>query len=92
MVYLRRHMLSNGRAGFTLIEIMVVIAVIILLMSLLAVALGKATSSARATKSLSTLKTIGQALNQFESEIGYLPPVLSRDRVVVNGPAPGGGN
>jgi prepilin-type N-terminal cleavage/methylation domain-containing protein len=64
--------------GFTLIELLVVIGVIALLVSITLPALGKARASARSTKCLANLKSIGVGLQLYmdtESKGRLLPKV-----------------
>src|SRR5947207_13723351 len=68
--------LQGGRAarGFTLIEVLVVIAVIALLISLLLPALGKAKQMGRATVCLSNQAQIGLAMNMYADYFkGWIP-------------------
>lgn len=55
-------------AGFTLIEILVVIAIVSLLVGLFIPALAAAKEAARLTKCLSNLRSIGQALTSYSDD------------------------
>lgn len=64
---------GRNRAGFTLLELFVVIAVIGILLSLALPAVQQARASARLAQCRSNLKQIGLALHNFESAQGRLP-------------------
>lgn len=56
------------QAGFTLVELLVVIGIIAVLISILLPALSKATASARRLQCLSNLRQIGVAFSSYEAE------------------------
>ena len=56
------------RAGFTIVELLVVISVIAILISLLSVGIVQAGGTARQTKALSGLKQIGTAWSQYAAQ------------------------
>ena len=78
------------RAGFTLVELLIVMAVIIVLLSLLIVGLNFATKTAQGANTTALMQSINQALVRFQDDVGYLPPVLDNDRPTRQSLAPVG--
>ncbi len=66
-------MLRRGRAGFTLIEILLVIAIIGILASIILVGLNGARSKARDATRLTDLQTIASALEFYYDDTGHYP-------------------
>lgn len=71
-----RHESSRGARGFTLTELLVVVALIVLLIGTLFVAIGAATKRAQKAKTQFLMGSVSSGLAQFQTDFGYLPPVL----------------
>ena len=64
------------RRAFTIIELLVVIGVVVVLVSILIVAVAAATRTGQSANTKALMNSIKQALVRFQSDIGYLPPIL----------------
>ena len=78
---------ARPSVAFTLVEILVIIAVIGLLAALLLPALGRAKESARATACLSNLRQVGTALQLYVQDHDNRLPVMYDALISTNGPS-----
>jgi type II secretory pathway pseudopilin PulG len=75
---------SRGTRGFTIVELLIVIAVIIMLMGILIVAINAATRTAQGANTRSLMSSIKQGLVRFRADMGYLPPVLGNTTAAID--------
>ena len=66
------------RRKFTLIELLIVIAIIMILAGMLLPALNRARASAKVSNCLSNLKQLGYGLHQYADDYNGLPPRYSQ--------------
>lgn len=64
--------------AFTLTELLVVVAIVVLLLGTLFVAINAASKRAQIAKTQFLMNTISAGLAQFNTDFGYHPPVLGR--------------
>lgn len=77
---------TTRRSGFTIVELLVVVAIIGMLAALLLPAVQNAREAARRTTCINHLKQMGLAVHNFESNLRGLPPAaLSANRLSVFG-------
>ena len=69
---------SRPGRGFSIVELLVVIGIIVALLGILVVALNVATRRAQGAKTQFLLTTIVQGTAKFKTDMGYDPPMLAR--------------
>ena len=79
-----RNMARRIRGGFTIVELLIVTAMIILLLSILVVAVTRASRTAQITNTRALMNSISQSLERFKEDVGYYPPVLGADRELLD--------
>ena len=75
--------------GFTLTELLVVVAIVVVLLGILIVAVNAAARTAQRASTQFLMTSIRQGLVRFKEDIGYYPPVLDRQRALDVLPVPG---
>lgn len=65
-----------SRGGFTLVELLAVVSIIILVMGVLLVSYREVTKSAESAASRAALTTISTGIESFKTEFGFLPPLV----------------
>lgn len=73
----RRAPSRPGRAGFTLVELLIVIAIIGLLATLAFVVLSKSIKTARAAVERQTVISFRNAVDSFKQDFGFPPPLVN---------------
>ena len=67
------------RHGFTLLELLITISIIVILIGVLTAALVGARTAAQVAETESRLTSLNNATVQFKNDIGYYPPILQDD-------------
>ena len=70
----------QSQFGFTIIELLVTISIIVILISMLTLALTQARTAAQIAETNSRLITLKKATVRFKDDIGYYPAVLNNRR------------
>ena len=65
--------------GFTLVELMVAIGIIMVLVAILLPALGKVSNKARITSTTSTMNEFAKACDAFYAQFGYYPGIVPEE-------------
>lgn len=81
---------AGTRRGFTLLELLVVVVIIGVLAGILLVSFSGVLRGSRNASAENTLRAVGQAIDAFNTDLSYLPPLLVVDDTGWNiGEAPG---
>lgn len=80
--------IRQDHRGFTIVELLIVTAVIILLLSILVVALNAAGKASQKASTTVLMTSISKGLEQFKQDVGYYPPALDLFRGLVGSPDP----
>ncbi len=84
------HVHRPARRGFSLVELLVVIAVIAILSALVFISARALRGGASTAATTGLLNSINQAVGTFKNDFGYLPPLISRiDPSAAGGGGPG---
>jgi len=78
----------RARIGFTVVEILVTLAIILILVSVLVVGLGQVAGTAQGASTRFLMNSMAMGVVQFKNDHGYYPPVLGE--VVPFGSYPNG--
>ncbi|MAI66648.1 MAG: hypothetical protein CMJ26_02075 [Phycisphaerae bacterium] len=77
---------GTSRFGFTIIELLITISIIVVLVSTLVLALTSARTAAQVAETQSRLTALKNATVRFKEEVGYLPAVLDTGRNLASFP------
>ncbi|MBX3357533.1 MAG: type II secretion system protein [Phycisphaeraceae bacterium] len=78
----------RSRAGFTLIELSVVIVIVAIMAALVTVAVGRVVRSSRVTAEREVVRSLATAVEQFKQTFGFLPPLVDDDGAGTGFPVP----
>ncbi|MFG0273507.1 MAG: prepilin-type N-terminal cleavage/methylation domain-containing protein [Phycisphaerales bacterium] len=82
--HIAAHCATARRGAFTLIELLVVIVVLALLVGIAGAVYTGALSGSRRAATEQFMRNISVAIEQFESDFGYIPPLLAPDEMVTS--------
>jgi type II secretory pathway pseudopilin PulG len=71
--------MAGKRNAFTIVEIMIAVAIVVLLATVMIVLVSGMDAKAKRTKTLSQMKLLTNAVNTFKSEKGYYPLAVPED-------------
>lgn len=69
---------THARPAFTLVELLAVVVILTILIALFTVIGSSIFSSSRAARDTAQLSAIGQAIDAFETDFNYLPPLVPK--------------
>ncbi len=75
---------TGRRRAFTITELIIAVAALVLLASMVVVAARRAVRTAQTVRTQILMSSIGQAMSRFEQDVGYYPPVLDAGRNLVD--------
>ena len=78
--------MNKGKQGFTLIEILIVVAIIAILASVVLVGLGPTQQAGRDARRLSDIRQVQNALELFYNKCGYYPGTIAAGVCAVGSP------
>jgi prepilin-type N-terminal cleavage/methylation domain-containing protein len=78
---IEKNVRARKRAGFSLIELLIVIGIIAILAGVMMATFGKSTDSARAAQCLTNLKHLAQAANAYAMQSDHYPLAGSREAI-----------
>lgn len=74
------------KRGFTIVELLVAIAIIIVLLGVIIVVLNKVTKTAQRSSTQAMMLSVSTGIQQFQEDVGYLPPTLELNRSLFDPP------
>jgi prepilin-type N-terminal cleavage/methylation domain-containing protein len=83
-------MITNKKKGFTLIEILIVVAIIAILASVVLVGLGPTQQAGRDARRISDLSEVQNGLELYYNKCGYYPGASNATDATCDASAPGG--
>jgi prepilin-type N-terminal cleavage/methylation domain-containing protein len=81
MAYGNRRSGPVRRSGFTLLELLVVISIIVILVAILLPVIGRARTAARTTATQAFLEQLSRAINDYNTDFRAYPGPLTNDQV-----------
>src|SRR5262245_37615612 len=78
-------MKNESRSAFTLIELLIVVAIIAILAAIAVPNLLEAQTRAKVSRTKSDLRTVGQAIRAYEGDNNGRPPAFAGDKGLLSG-------